>query len=227
MKIIISLGLFFIFSNVGAETFYKCTNPDGKVSLQGFPCLSNQNSKEIEVYTTPKSNQNYGRTSPSVTQSSTPDLDQAARSLGFSSFSAYQNSKQECTSILSRYDLTAPSKNCALNDMQCFSRAGEAMNQIFQQITNTPSWKANRCDTVMEIERGRNGNSSSTSYTIDFSHNDELFIINGEKFKAKTYCFGMEQGDRVFFVEESPFGACTSAKLINTRNEKLCDVWCE
>lgn len=227
MKIIIGLGFCLIFSNVGAETFYKCTNSDGKISLQGFPCSSDQTSQELEVYTTPKSNKNYGSPAPSVTQSTNPDLDQTARSLGFSSFSSYQSAKQECMSILSRYDLTAPSKNCSFNDMQCFTRASEAMNRIYQQMTNTPGWKANNCDTVMEIERGANKGSSSTLYTIEFSHNDELFIINGEKFKAKTYCFGMEQGDRVAFIEGSPFGACSSAKLINIRNEKICDVWCE
>jgi hypothetical protein len=227
MKIIIFFMLYFTFSTLGAETFYKCVAPDGKVSLQGFPCLSDQTSKEIEVYTTPKSNQNHGNLAPPLTHSVNPGLDQAARSFGFSSFSSYQSAKQECMSILSRYDLTAPSKNCSFNDMQCFARSSEAMNRIYQQMTNTPGWKANNCDTVMEIERGANKGSSSTSYTIEFSHNDELFIINGEKFKAKTYCFGMEQGDRVAFIEGSPFGACSSAKIINIRNEKICDVWCE
>lgn len=71
------------------------------------------------------------------------------------------------------------------------------------------------------------GSSTSKGYEIEISHNDELFIINGETFEAKTYCFGFEQGDRVIFVEGSPFGACASAKLLNTRNSKVCEVWCE
>ncbi len=64
-------------------------------------------------------------------------------------------------------------------------------------------------------------------YEIQVSHNDELFIINGEKFKAKTYCFNMEKGDRVVFVSGSPYGSCTSAKILNLRTERICDVWCE
>lgn len=70
--------------------------------------------------------------------------------------------------------------------------------------------------------RGR-GNS----YEIEVSHNDELFIINGEKFEAKTYCFNMEKGDPVIFLEGSPFGACVSAVIVNLRTREKCEVWCE
>jgi hypothetical protein len=69
--------------------------------------------------------------------------------------------------------------------------------------------------------------SAATSYEIEVSHNDELFVINGEKFEAKTYCFNMEEGDRVIFIEGSPYGACTSAVLLNTRTRNTCNVWCE
>lgn len=69
--------------------------------------------------------------------------------------------------------------------------------------------------------------SAATSYEIEVSHNDELFVINGEKFEAKVYCFNMEEGDRVVFLEGSPFGACASAKLLNLRTKATCEVWCE
>ena len=69
--------------------------------------------------------------------------------------------------------------------------------------------------------------SAASSYEIEVSHNDELFIINGEKFEAQTYCFNMEVGDRVIFIEGSPHGACASAKLLNLRTQKVCEVWCE
>lgn len=69
--------------------------------------------------------------------------------------------------------------------------------------------------------------SAATSYEIEVSHNDELFIINDEKYKAKTYCFNMEEGDRVIFLEGSPYGACVSAKLLNLRTHNVCEVWCE
>jgi hypothetical protein len=69
--------------------------------------------------------------------------------------------------------------------------------------------------------------AAQTRYEIQVSHNDDLFIINGEKFKAKNYCFNMEKGDKVIFVSGSPSGACTSAKLLNLRTQRICDVWCE
>lgn len=68
---------------------------------------------------------------------------------------------------------------------------------------------------------------AATQYEIEVSHNDELFVINGEKYEAKTYCFNMEEGDRVIFLEGSPHGACASAKLLNLRTKKVCEVWCE
>ena len=66
-----------------------------------------------------------------------------------------------------------------------------------------------------------------TSYEIEVSYNDDFFIINGEKYEAKTYCFNMHEGDKVVFVEGSPYGVCVSAKLLNLRSEKICNVWCE
>lgn len=68
---------------------------------------------------------------------------------------------------------------------------------------------------------------AATQYEIDVSHNDEIFVINGEKFEAKTYCFNMEEGDRVIFIDGSPNGACASAKLLNLRTKNICEVWCE
>jgi len=65
------------------------------------------------------------------------------------------------------------------------------------------------------------------AYPIEVSHNDELFVINGEKFEAKTYCFNMEEGDDVMFLEGSPFGVCVSATLLNLRTRNKCEVWCE
>ena len=73
---------------------------------------------------------------------------------------------------------------------------------------------------------GRRAVAPAGSYVIEVSHNDELFIINGEKFEATTYCFNMDKGDSVLFLEGSPFGACASAVLLNLRTRQKCDVWC-
>ena len=75
-------------------------------------------------------------------------------------------------------------------------------------------------------DRTRSGRRADV-YTIETSHNDELFIINGEKFEAQTYCFNMEEDDEVIFLEGSPYGACTSAMLLNLRTREKCAVWCE
>ena len=64
-------------------------------------------------------------------------------------------------------------------------------------------------------------------YPIEISFNDELFIINGEKYEAKTYCIGWKQGERVIFIEGSAFGACATAKLLNLNRNEVCEVWCE
>lgn len=69
--------------------------------------------------------------------------------------------------------------------------------------------------------------SAATEYEIEVSHNDEFFIINGEKYEAKTYCFNMEEGDPVIFLEGSPYGACASASIFNLRTKEVCEVWCE
>ncbi len=68
---------------------------------------------------------------------------------------------------------------------------------------------------------------SLRGYLVEAAVNDETFVINGQTFKAKTYCFGLNKGDKVSFLEGSPSGVCVSAKLHNLRNDKICEVWCE
>lgn len=69
--------------------------------------------------------------------------------------------------------------------------------------------------------------SEYDEYVIEASNNDELFIINGEKYIAQTFCFNWGEGDKVLFLEGSPTGVCTSAKLLNLRLRTDCMVWCE
>jgi len=69
------------------------------------------------------------------------------------------------------------------------------------------------------------GNKSR--YFIEVSHNDELFIINGERYEARTYCFNMIEGDPVIFLEGSALGVCVTAELLNLRTRNECPVWCE
>jgi hypothetical protein len=67
---------------------------------------------------------------------------------------------------------------------------------------------------------------AAESYEVQASVNDESFLINGEKFKAKTFCFNMEQGDQVIFMVGSPLGVCATATLYNIRTRRTCEVWC-
>lgn len=68
---------------------------------------------------------------------------------------------------------------------------------------------------------------AATSYQIEAAANDEKFIINGEEFKAKTYCLGWDEGQQVIFIDGSSLGACVSATLYNLNREEKCEVWCE
>ncbi len=68
---------------------------------------------------------------------------------------------------------------------------------------------------------------AAETYTVDAAANDETFIINNEKFSAKTYCFNINEGDEVIFIEGSPFGACVSAEFLNLKTKEKCAVWCD
>lgn len=69
--------------------------------------------------------------------------------------------------------------------------------------------------------------SRASEYAVEASVNDETFIINGEIFKAKTYCFGIDKGDHVIFLEGSPNGVCVSATFVEVGSGRECRVWCE
>jgi len=68
---------------------------------------------------------------------------------------------------------------------------------------------------------------SRRTYPVELSHGNERFIINGAKYKAKTSCLNVQEGDRGIFTEGSAIGACTSAEFRNLRTNKKCSVWCE
>ena len=83
---------------------------------------------------------------------------------------------------------------------------------------------------VFSMGQGRTNarrSGSSGTHFIEHAINDETFIINGNVFKAKLYCMSYNEGDLVRFLEGSATGACVSAKLLNTMNGDVCEVWCE
>ena len=79
----------------------------------------------------------------------------------------------------------------------------------------------------VDLLRSPSSCRSPSTYQIEAAANDEVFIINGEKFEAKTYCLGWNEGESVIFIDGSEYGACSSASLFNVDNFETCDVWCE
>lgn len=67
---------------------------------------------------------------------------------------------------------------------------------------------------------------TATTYEVQASVNDETFIINGDTFKAKTYCFNIDKDDKVIFIEGNP-NVCVSAEFVVLRTGNKCRVWCE
>jgi len=64
-------------------------------------------------------------------------------------------------------------------------------------------------------------------YLVEASVKDETFIINGEVFEAKTFCFGVQSGDKVIFTQGSPLGVCVSAEFVVLRTGNKCSCWCK
>lgn len=62
-------------------------------------------------------------------------------------------------------------------------------------------------------------------FEIQTAVNDETFIINGNKFDAKTYCIGWDEGDQVIFLDGDPNGYSVSATLFNLNRNEKCEVW--
>jgi hypothetical protein len=180
-----------------ANDIYACTDKQGRKTLQAGPCGITQNT--VQKFEAPAVSAN----SP---QSSDP--------------SRGKTGMDACMALLNQYDLSAPMKSCALGDQACLSRAQSEMTSMYRMLSSHPSWRANNCDSLIAA-------TGSASYTIEVAHNDELFIINGNKYKAKTYCFNQYEGDRVVFIEGSRMGVCVSAKWVNKRSNNVCEVWCE
>ena len=79
----------------------------------------------------------------------------------------------------------------------------------------------------VDLLRSPSSCRSPSTYQIEAAANDEVFIINGEKFEAQIYCLGWNEGESVIFIDGSEYGACASASLFNVDNFETCDVWCE
>ncbi|MGL4518667.1 MAG: hypothetical protein ACRCUJ_02910 [Phocaeicola sp.] len=68
---------------------------------------------------------------------------------------------------------------------------------------------------------------AADQYVVEIEHNDEMFIINGERYEARTYCMSLEEDDSVIFLEGSPYGNCSTATVYDVNSRNTCDLWCE
>ena len=108
-----------------------------------------------------------------------------------------------------------------------FNAAG--LNKLSpEELTALDRWFVRTLTDFGQRAAATSSSSAVTgTYPIEASVNDETFVINSEVFKARTYCFNVEKGDRVKFVEGNALGACASAKFVNMRTGNVCEVWCE
>lgn len=95
------------------------------------------------------------------------------------------------------------------------------------QVKQAEAIAAERARQLQESRPTVPSRRSADGYLIEVVYDDELLITNGEKYEAKTYCLGWEEGEEVLFIEGSPYGVCVSAKLYNLNRRESCNVWCE
>jgi hypothetical protein len=68
-------------------------------------------------------------------------------------------------------------------------------------------------------------------YLVEASVKDESFVFRDRVgkavvFKARIYCFGVDEGDEVVFSEGGPDTACVSGEFLDLRTGDKCEVWC-
>jgi hypothetical protein len=217
------LAVLVTSSNIAYADLFKCRKADGSIEYSDSGC----NGKTVE--------QRYKYTRPTEQHTGSPrthaspgnwDLDSAARQLGFQSYSHFERARNVCLELLQKNPLMSSVTNCGTN-LQCLQREAEAMQRRYENLTSSSSWVTNKCDIVVQVESGSRSTGGGTSYQVEVAHNDELFIINGERYEAKTYCFNIYEGDEVIFIDGSPLGACASATILNLRTKNKCELWCE
>lgn len=219
------LLVFIIAANINFAhaDLFKCRKPDGSIEYSDSGC-DGKTTEQRYKYTRPTEQDSNSFRTPAY--GGDGELDSAARQLGFQGYSHFQRARNICLGLLQNNPLHSGNTNCGTN-MQCLQSEAEAMQRRYESLTNSSGWITNKCDAVVQVESRSQNRSASDSYEIEVSHNDELFVINGEKYEAKTYCFNMEVGDQVIFVDGSPLGACASATVVNLRTKNKCELWCE
>lgn len=103
----------------------------------------------------------------------------------------------------------------------------EESNKIVLVVTEAGQLALAKNGIPIQGEKSYENDPQLAIYRIAAAHNDETFIINGEKFEAKTYCLSWEVGEQILFVDGNPNGVCVTATLVNVDRNETCEVWCE
>jgi hypothetical protein len=99
-----------------------------------------------------------------------------------------------------------------------------------EELQVLDKWLQRYTDQVLAQATQRQGlvdDTQQKSYQIEVSHDDQYFVINGQNYRARTFCYNMLVGDRVIFLEGNEYGNCTTAVITNLRTGQTCEVWCE
>ncbi len=113
---------------------------------------------------------------------------------GFSTIAHYEAARSICMRLMSQHDFTAPIMRCGLNDSNCFRRANQESNGIFQRMIALPEWRQQQCDLVMEIETAANNDESGCTQVqimrpVPFLGTAEevVFLSDGSVWKDLSY----------------------------------------
>ena len=98
---------------------------------------------------------------------------------------------------------------------------------LFKKNSRWEIWIEGKKVFPVDLHRKPQRCSTPSAYPIEAVANDEIFVINGEKFEAQTYCLGWTENESVIFLDGSEYGACASASIFNISRAESCDVWCD
>ena len=98
-----------------------------------------------------------------------------------------------------------------------------------KNILKTNLDKQEREPSSTNIKNVKREPSSRRWYKLEKNINDEYFIINEKTYQVRLSCYGFREGDSVAFIEGSgtSYSVCVSAKILNKRSAKTCDLWCK
>lgn len=163
--------------------------------------------------------------------------DDAFRKRGFKSEKHFYQCVKKCSDEYERKVSKLDQSPLCFGDYFCIESEKSKTEKRMIALLSSKTWKNNHCSVVLDViykaqnvildEAPSHDSRQNQVFEIQASHNDEIFVINNAKFEAQSYCFNMEIGDKVIFVEGDASGACATAAIFNLRTNESCQVFCE